>query len=982
MRKRLTETAGSEQLIAAVDLIGELRTAHLELMLAAMNSIVEKREGKVGNQQLDVIRKNIALLTAKKDDLANLTTTPEEKKLVEAMNAAVGQLDKGIRADLVQLIEEGALKFRAIEAAFAKIDDDLDAADDRITDTLDAVEASVRKREIDWGDGRMTKTLELIARMRVTHLRLMLAATNSIVDYNEGQVEESRMTTINETVASQKQDFQDLLWLVEDGAEKERAETLGPAMDTLADGIRVDLIELIEQSAKEALAIRKAFVEIEAVLDEHGLAYRDSLAALDASVRARLATAKTSQTPATVDLIGKTRTAHLKLMQAAGIQQDLLALTRESAMEKRAVQKAFIDVDDALDEHSDGYRDSLASLTTSLRDRLNNDDTPRMTNTLDLVTEMRASLQTVMLAAMDSIVDRNSGKVDAELMDAINRSITFLTERQPELVGLAQPGEEKLAAESLAATIESLARGIRVDLVKTIEKTAVEAQLANRAFVDVDNRIDGLGEKVGGALESIRKSVQAEQREAAEALVGQLGDSYTRTMAGIAVTLLVVVGFLFYVARGIVGPLNETVEAFEAVAAGDYSQRLEFTTEDEIGRLATALNTAAEETGKAMQDVKDAAQREQQAQTERAEEQRKTTEAEQKRRDEQAEKDRQLAEAERKRQQEQAEKDRQLAAEEAGKAEILRNKVDNLLTVVGAAAQGDLTKQVTVEGDEAIDELAVVINKMLEDLSAVIGQVAESAAQFGEGSRVIAESSQSLASGAQEQSSSVEEVSASIEELTASIDGVKNNAHEADTVAKNTNRLAEQGGAAVQKSTEAMELIRTSSDQIAEIIQVISEISSQTNLLALNAAIEAARAGEHGMGFAVVADEVRKLAERSNQAAGEITSLIKESSQRVEEGATLSDETGNSLKEIIEGVEATVSKITEIAAATIEQAAGAEEVAKAIQGISEVTERTAAGSEEMASSSEQLGAQATGLRDLVAHFKTDDSRSSNQSVTA
>ena len=286
-----------------------------------------------------------------------------------------------------------------------------------------------------------------------------------------------------------------------------------------------------------------------------------------------------------------------------------------------------------------------------------------------------------------------------------------------------------------------------------------------------------------------------------------------------------------------------------------------------------------------------------------------------------------------------------------------------------AMAAKDFSKGVEKNYPGVFGELRDNVNAVVTNMRDALLQITESAAQFNEGSRVIAESSQSLAAGAQTQSSSVEEIAASVEELTASIDGVKNNAHEADAVAKKTNTLAEQGGQAVQKSTEAMELIRTSSDQIAEIIQVISEIASQTNLLALNAAIEAARAGEHGMGFAVVADEVRKLAERSNQAAGEITSLIKESSNRVREGAQLSDETGKALKEIVEGVQATVAKITEIAAATVEQATNAQQVSEAIQGVAQVTEQAAAGSEEMASSSEELGAQASALRDLVARFQ-------------
>ncbi len=304
-------------------------------------------------------------------------------------------------------------------------------------------------------------------------------------------------------------------------------------------------------------------------------------------------------------------------------------------------------------------------------------------------------------------------------------------------------------------------------------------------------------------------------------------------------------------------------------------------------------------------------------------------------------------------------------------AEDLRCKVDELLNVVNAAASGDLTKDASFTGEDAMGKLADGFRRMMKDLRQIIGQVVEGAAQFAEGSQIIAESSQRSAQGAQTQSASVEQMSASIEELTRSIEAVKDNAGEANKLATSTNKMAEEGGQAVQKSVEAMDLIKNSSEQISEIIQVISEIASQTNLLALNAAIEAARAGEHGLGFAVVADEVRKLAERSSEAAKEISKLIKESTQRVSDGAKLSEETGKALEKIIQGVEATTAKISEIATSTVEQAQNANEVANAIQQVSSVTEQSAAASEQMASSSEELGAQATSLRDLVKRFKVE-----------
>lgn len=316
---------------------------------------------------------------------------------------------------------------------------------------------------------------------------------------------------------------------------------------------------------------------------------------------------------------------------------------------------------------------------------------------------------------------------------------------------------------------------------------------------------------------------------------------------------------------------------------------------------------------------------------------------------------------------------RQLSEAAQRNATEIQDKVNQLLLTVRAAADGDLTKPITVRGDDAIGQLAAGLEGMIESLKDVINRIVDSAQQFSEGARVVSEGATSLSDGAQTQSANVEEMSASIQSLHKVIAAVAENARAANTVAKDTSQRAEEGGQAVRKNIDAMKLIDKSAEQIGEIIGVISEIAAQTNLLALNAAIEAARAGEHGLGFAVVADEVRKLAERSSQAAKEITQLIKESTLRVKEGATLSQQTGDALKKIVEGVEQTAQSISQIAEATSEQANTAEEVSKAVQNIAAITENNASAAEEMSGSSEELSGQAQQLNELVVRFNTGQS---------
>lgn len=232
-------------------------------------------------------------------------------------------------------------------------------------------------------------------------------------------------------------------------------------------------------------------------------------------------------------------------------------------------------------------------------------------------------------------------------------------------------------------------------------------------------------------------------------------------------------------------------------------------------------------------------------------------------------------------------------------------------------------------------------------------------------SKEISEETQKVASNAQSMGATTEEMSSSVEELSASIDSIAQNSKFAEEQALTTKEKAEVGAKAIEQSIESMELINKSSEEIKDILMVISEIASQTNLLAFNAAIEAARAGDHGLGFSVVADEVRKLAERSSQATHNISKLINESTRRIDRGSEVSREAGEAFKSIVNGVVTTAKSISQITVAASEQQLAARDVAQAIDQVAVTAETSAGATNVIASSTKKLADQASELMNVI-----------------
>ncbi len=293
-------------------------------------------------------------------------------------------------------------------------------------------------------------------------------------------------------------------------------------------------------------------------------------------------------------------------------------------------------------------------------------------------------------------------------------------------------------------------------------------------------------------------------------------------------------------------------------------------------------------------------------------------------------------------------------------ARSLTKPLAKAVEVSNRLAEGDLTVAIDVDSKDETGQLLAAMKTMVAQLKGVVGNVKGASLNVVAGSQQLSASSVQLSQGATEQAAAAEEASASIEQMSANIRQNAENAMQTEKIAVKSAEVAKQGGEAVSATVAAMK-------DIADKISIVEEIARQTNLLALNAAIEAARAGEAGKGFAVVAAEVRKLAERSQKAAGEISSL---SSSSVE----VAEKAGQLLKEMLPDIQRTAELVQEIAASSREQDAGAEQVSKAILQLDQVIQQNASASEEMASTAEELSSQSEQMQEQVSFFKDDEQK--------
>ncbi|MEM8625861.1 MAG: CHASE3 domain-containing protein [Pseudomonadota bacterium] len=291
-------------------------------------------------------------------------------------------------------------------------------------------------------------------------------------------------------------------------------------------------------------------------------------------------------------------------------------------------------------------------------------------------------------------------------------------------------------------------------------------------------------------------------------------------------------------------------------------------------------------------------------------------------------------------------------------------------TMLGKVASGDLLDDMEGDFRGAFARLQRDVNGMIGALRTVIGDIGAASDSVTGSSAELSATAADLSKETERNAAALEETSAAVEEVSSSVKQISSNVAESSADARQARETAQANEVVATEAVSSMERISEASQEISRVVGVIESIAFQINLLALNAGVEAARAGEAGRGFSVVASEVRALAQRSSEAASEITDVIARSDTAVAEGVKKVSAAKSSLDEIAGIVIRIAGSIDDASTMISEQSTGIAEISTAISQLDNATQKQAAAFEEITASSAVLADQANTMRSSIAQFRT------------